>query len=179
MEPKSRFIVFNPKPMKHDILLKILVTTAIILSSGLASSAVSVKDSPYYGISAKDHPVFSGDNATPGDMTYTPDIQRDSSRQENLQKKNQNPPELSFKGIHFKVYPNPGNGLFHLEIDNQKLTRFDFGVYDLTGKEVWQKNTRCAPGCKIRIDLQPFNDGIYLLKIQSGNQQKVLKLLKQ
>jgi hypothetical protein len=34
-------------------------------------------------------------------------------------------------------------------------------------------------GCETSINLHPYNDGIYLLKIQAGSQQRVIKLLKQ
>ncbi|MBS3808123.1 MAG: T9SS type A sorting domain-containing protein [Bacteroidales bacterium] len=164
--------------MKHLILLRILIIPAILLfSSGLGASAMSVNDSPEE-IPLREPPVFARDTAPHGVINDTPGNQADSSLQKNLPD-NKNQPAVSFKDIHFKVYPNPGQGMFHLEINNKKYVQFDFGVYDLTGKEIWQKNTRCMAGCKININLRPFNDGIYLLKIQSGNQQKVLKLLKQ
>lgn len=165
--------------MKHFILLKILIISATLLFfTGLAASAMPVNDSPE-GTPLTQPPVVARDTSAPAGINDMPGNQVDSSLQENRRKKNKNRPEVSFEGIHFKVYPNPGQGMFHLEFNNKTYMQFDFGVYDLTGKEIWQKNTRCMAGCKIDINLQPFNDGIYLLKIQSGNQQKVLKLLKQ
>lgn len=163
--------------MKHFILLKIFTISVILLFfAGFTTSALS---GDYNGMPGTEHAVFPGDTVAPGGINDLSGNQTDSTQQENLLQQNTNQPTGSFQDVHFKVYPNPGQGMFHLEINNNTYMPFDFGVYDLTGKEIWQKKTRCVAGCKIDINLQSFNDGIYLLKIQSGNQQKVLKLLKQ
>ena len=119
------------------------------------------------------------DSILPKNTSQIANSKRDSSKTEDLAEGNQNQPAADFEGVHFKLYPNPGNGLFHVEIDNIIPMELEFGVYDLTGKEIWQQKVRCQTGCKTTINLRRFNDGIYLLKIQSGNRQKVLKLLKQ
>lgn len=85
----------------------------------------------------------------------------------------------TLQNLQIKVYPNPGNGIFHVEINNKRPRQFKFGIYDLTGKEVWQRTLMASIGCETSINLHPYNDGIYLLKIQAGSQQRVIKLLKQ
>ena len=85
----------------------------------------------------------------------------------------------TLQDLQIKVYPNPGSGIFHVEINNTRPRQLKFGIYDLTGKEIWQRTLMASIGCKTSINLHPYNDGIYLLKIQSGNQQRVIKLLKQ
>lgn len=85
----------------------------------------------------------------------------------------------ALQDLQIKVYPNPGSGIFHVEINNPRPMQFNFGIYDLTGKEIWQRTLMASMGCKTSINLHPYNDGIYLLKIQAGNQQRVIKLLKQ
>jgi len=177
LEPTHKSILFKHKPMKHFILLKIFTISVLLLFfAGFTALAIS---GDYNGMLRIEHTVFLGDTLAPGGINDLSGSQADSTQQENLLQKNTNQPTGSFQEVHFKVYPNPGQGMFHLEIHNKTSMPFDFGVYDLTGKEIWQKNTPCVAGCKIDINLQSFNDGIYLLKIQSGNQQKVLKLLKQ
>ena len=84
-----------------------------------------------------------------------------------------------FHGLDIKVYPNPGNGLFNVEMNNKEPMAFRFKVYNLTGKEVLTEVTRPVTACKTTLNLTPYSDGIYLLSIQTGEHKKVVKLLKQ
>ena len=84
-----------------------------------------------------------------------------------------------FHELEIKVYPNPGNGLFKVEMNNKEPMAFRFKVYNLTGKEVLTEVTRPVTACKTTLNLTPYSDGIYLVSIQTGEHKKVIKLLKQ
>lgn len=73
------------------------------------------------------------------------------------------------------VYPNPVNDSFELSSDIGTLTDFNLQVYNVLGKKVLGKvnfNSKF-------VNVSKLETGIYLLKIQKGNQQKTLKLIKQ
>jgi len=84
-----------------------------------------------------------------------------------------------FRELDIKVYPNPGSGLFKVEMNNKEPMAFRFKVYNLTGKEVLTEAARPVTACKTTLNLTPYSDGIYLLSIQTGEHKKVIKLLKQ
>lgn len=165
--------------MKHIIPLRILsISIIVIFCTGVIYASTPGKyvvDKELLSV----QPQTLGDSLLPKNASAKTDSTRDTSKTEHFLEKDQNQPAADFKGVQFKLYPNPGNGVFHVEIDNITPMNLEFGVYDLTGKEIWQQKIRCETGCKTTINLRRFNDGIYLLKIQSGNRQKVLKLLKQ
>ncbi|MBK9283159.1 MAG: T9SS type A sorting domain-containing protein [Sphingobacteriaceae bacterium] len=73
-----------------------------------------------------------------------------------------------------KVYPNPNNGEFKIEFTKSK-SRLVF-VYDLIGKEVYSK---VSDGELIHVDIQQLNDGIYFMKIVEGNENVIIKVVKQ
>jgi len=107
-------------------------------------------------------------------LFMTPD-----STQKNSKETQKNPNNSPFQKLNIKVYPNPGNGLFTVEMNNKKPMGFRFKVYNLTGKEVLTEVNRPVTACKTTLNLTSFSDGIYLLSIQTGEHKKVIKLLKQ
>jgi len=71
-----------------------------------------------------------------------------------------------------KVYPNPSSGLFDLTIPNG-FNGSTFEVYDILGSRV---STGIISGNQTRIDLNGFEKGIYVLRINSENQQVSMKI---
>jgi hypothetical protein len=127
---------------------------------------------PADGYVAADIPVTP--ERTGEGIIQAPDSTREASRtlQDALKKG-------PFHQLNIKVYPNPGKGLFNIEMNNKEPMAFRFKVYNLTGKEVLTQETRSVTACKTTLNLTPYSDGIYLLSIQTGNHKKVIKLLKQ
>jgi hypothetical protein len=120
-------------------------------------------------------PVSVGVSATQStQLIQTSDSTKKDAR--TLQDDYENGP---FQKLNIKVYPNPGNGLFNVEMNNKEPMAFRFKVYNLTGKEVLTEAARPVTACKITLNLTPYSDGIYLLSIQTGEHKKVIKLLKQ
>ena len=83
-----------------------------------------------------------------------------------------------FKKITASISPNPNQGIFDLNIDNQSLTNVEIEINDLLGKVVFkQKNNLTQGNQKIAIRLQNANTGIYFVKIKSGKESGVLKMV--
>ena len=68
------------------------------------------------------------------------------------------------------IYPNPTNGLVHIEIPNQTIQSIK--VYDLQGQLI-KETTEC------QFDLSNFSNGTYFLKAQTKQRFYSYKLLKQ
>ncbi len=70
------------------------------------------------------------------------------------------------------VYPNPTSGIFTIEIANSN-EKVDLQIFDLLGKKVLELNQVKS---KTNITLNE-REGIYLVKIKSGDQTKVQKIV--
>ncbi|MFO8054869.1 MAG: T9SS type A sorting domain-containing protein [Bacteroidales bacterium] len=81
----------------------------------------------------------------------------------------------------FSLYPNPTNGILHVEVENgsaafnkdkvQKLT-----VCDITGKQLLAK-TRVQP--PETIDISGLESGIYIISVQTGDKVFTRKIIKE
>lgn len=76
------------------------------------------------------------------------------------------------------VYPNPGNGEYF--ISTVLTGELHLMVYDVSGKIILDRKEMNASETSIHeIDLTPFKNGIYFVKISSGEKSSITKLLKQ
>lgn len=77
------------------------------------------------------------------------------------------------------AYPNPTKGLITLEMNDYQGKSLSFILYDFKGQEILRSNELLGPVVKFEIDLSPFSQGIYLLKVLSENRSiKILKIVK-
>lgn len=53
----------------------------------------------------------------------------------------------------FKVYPNPFNRTLHLELECAAQTALQIQIFDLSGKQLYEKNSTCQEGGKQQINL--------------------------
>ncbi|MGD1844736.1 MAG: T9SS type A sorting domain-containing protein [Salibacteraceae bacterium] len=88
-------------------------------------------------------------------------------------------PELNTEAV-FKVFPNPSRGIFNFEIDgfdNQLLT---LEVYSALGQLVHQKNV-ANPGHLMveTLHLEGLPAGVYIVKLNDGSAQKLLRIVKE
>ncbi|MBU8891633.1 MAG: lamin tail domain-containing protein [Bacteroidales bacterium] len=86
---------------------------------------------------------------------------------------------LSSTGIsdvtaNYKLYPNPSNGLFKLELNNTDKEKFFVEVYDIIGIMVYK--ARVSENITT-IDLTQMNAGIYYVSINNGDNRKVSKII--
>lgn len=76
------------------------------------------------------------------------------------------------------AYPNPCNGLLNIDaVGNTNLTDVKIGVYDVLGNKI-HANTY-SDLTHQTVDLSSQASGIYLIDVQSNNETKHFKILKQ
>ncbi|PSG90190.1 T9SS type A sorting domain-containing protein [Aurantibacter aestuarii] len=75
----------------------------------------------------------------------------------------------------FSIYPNPSNGLFHIK--TSKSMRFNYAIYDVTGKLVLKENEVATKNNKYTINLSNYAQGLYFLNMTSENTTITKKLM--
>jgi hypothetical protein len=73
-----------------------------------------------------------------------------------------------------KVYPNPTNGMFTVELNNTLVKTIE--ITDITGRVI-ASNT--SSDVQVNVDIQNLASGVYYVKIQSENVSEVIKVVKQ
>ena len=81
----------------------------------------------------------------------------------------------NFSSPFFKVYPNPTTGIVNLELTGRTDHKTEVSVSSLVGSEIFRKEINDAT--KFQIDLSNQVNGIYMLKVLSGNQQYISKIV--
>ena len=77
-------------------------------------------------------------------------------------------------GFVVKVYPNPNNGIFHIDSEKGNYT---ISVYNTEGKLVSKKEIQAAGIC--RVDLSHLSNGMYMVDVKQGTSKKLIKVIKQ
>ncbi|MDP2889742.1 MAG: T9SS type A sorting domain-containing protein, partial [Bacteroidota bacterium] len=70
-------------------------------------------------------------------------------------------------GHDFKVYPNPGNGVFTIESSGLQSGEKDIEIFDQLGQLILSQKSGFAN--KTEIDLSGKANGVYILKLKSNN----------
>jgi hypothetical protein len=78
-------------------------------------------------------------------------------------------------GANLNIYPNPTTG--SITIDLGSLKDVQVSITTTTGKEVYTLSN--VNQNKLDVSLSDFNKGMYFITVQSKNQQKVIKLIKE
>jgi hypothetical protein len=78
------------------------------------------------------------------------------------------------KYLSFPVYPNPSNGIFYIDI--QQFNVKSWMLSDLNGRVLKTDNNSFVTGV---IDLSELPNGIYILKVETTENQYFQKLIKQ
>ncbi len=78
----------------------------------------------------------------------------------------------------FNIFPNPNNGDFVLTFLHP-LDGYDLNLFDVTGSVLYSENTnkKIPEGYKHNISLTGFSKGIYFLKISSGGNSAIKKII--
>lgn len=78
-----------------------------------------------------------------------------------------------------KVYPNPGNGIYTIEIQGGNTSFTEAEITDLTGRVVYSAQyPPSSTDQRFTISVPQLPVGVYLLRIKSGTHQEVLKLIR-
>lgn len=73
----------------------------------------------------------------------------------------------NLKSDELKVYPNPSNGSFNIEIYNENVTSYQIDIYDVIGSIVYSKQIQNQKYIQEPIHLSHKSKGIYFLTIKS------------
>ncbi|GIV41063.1 MAG: hypothetical protein KatS3mg034_0373 [Vicingaceae bacterium] len=79
---------------------------------------------------------------------------------------------------HFKVYPNPNNGYFTIELSGNMNLPVNCVIVDLTGRVIFEKTLQANNGQIIEnLDLAQIEDGTYLLILKNDFFQKTERII--
>jgi hypothetical protein len=73
-------------------------------------------------------------------------------------------------GEKINLYPNPTTGEFQLDIQLAAEKEVSVSVFNMTGQPVFTKNETPIMEEKLNIDLTDFSNGVYLVKVQVGEE---------
>ncbi|MCX6252837.1 MAG: T9SS type A sorting domain-containing protein [Bacteroidetes bacterium] len=81
-------------------------------------------------------------------------------------------------GFSFRIYPNPGNGLFSMEMAAGKEIRINIRITSPNGENVYSLNNLDVKGTITRqIDLTRMSQGNYVFELSSGSGKLTRKLI--
>jgi hypothetical protein len=76
------------------------------------------------------------------------------------------------------VYPNPTNGMFSIVILNANFRELNISITDIQGKEVYNFSDKNVSGeYRRQVDLEGLSKGIYYIRLYTGEEIKVRKLI--
>jgi hypothetical protein len=69
-----------------------------------------------------------------------------------------------------RIYPNPSNGILKVELNPNEKSMVRISVMDLLGQKVFEEKVSFEQGTQTEmIDLNILENGLYILKLESGN----------
>ena len=77
-----------------------------------------------------------------------------------------------------KIYPNPSQGVFIIDMDNQILGSITIEIFDPSGKPIF--NTEIEKPYRVlsaKIDLRGFDSGVYFIKFVFDENELIKKLI--
>lgn len=81
-----------------------------------------------------------------------------------------------FKEI--SVYPNPANGIVNIAVNNASFSQLTISIIDIQGKEVYNETDKnISAGYNKQINIEKLAKGVYYIKLNTGNDSKVQKLI--
>ena len=86
-------------------------------------------------------------------------------------------PEPDISGS-VKLYPNPGNGWFHLEVAKVTGNHLEYRVYNVHGQTLLHFPEQRVSEEIQRFDLRPAPSGIYFIHIRTDAGSAVVKFVK-
>jgi hypothetical protein len=79
----------------------------------------------------------------------------------------------------YAVYPNPASGRLTVTSALQSLKATDIAIYDLQGKLYAAKSARQVTSNKVELDISSFANGVYMIRVNTGAENKVFRIVKQ
>jgi hypothetical protein len=76
------------------------------------------------------------------------------------------------------VFPNPTNGTFNISVSNVNSLELMITIVDIQGKEVFTSSDKNVSGTfKKQINLEELSKGVYYIKVNTGAEVKIQKLI--
>ncbi|MCF8371647.1 MAG: DUF2271 domain-containing protein [Bacteroidales bacterium] len=79
----------------------------------------------------------------------------------------------------FSIFPNPGNGIFNIHINENSIGFPNVNIYDYSGKMVHHQVVSNLINGSFALDAGKLAPGIYFMKIQTGEEINIEKLVVQ
>jgi hypothetical protein len=87
--------------------------------------------------------------------------------------------EETHSGVVIDLYPNPTDGLFNLSLSNVNSEKVAIAIYDVSGRKVMHNDFGSVTGILAKqLDLSAYENGIYFLEVQIGDERNVMRLIK-
>ncbi|WP_411765938.1 T9SS-dependent M36 family metallopeptidase [Winogradskyella sp. A3E31] len=83
--------------------------------------------------------------------------------------------DVGFESTFANIYPNPTNGIVYIKL-KEPLNNVTLTLVDLNGREIFK--SKQDMGVNTEISLQSLQDGVYILKIESGTIEFNTKIVK-
>lgn len=74
----------------------------------------------------------------------------------------------AFSGVNMLVYPNPVTSQLNIRFSDESITNVDAHIIDIRGKDVYKANGKSVNGQKLLLPVKNLENGIYFLRIYSG-----------
>jgi hypothetical protein len=74
------------------------------------------------------------------------------------------------------LYPNPSNGLVHVQINSQEKGNAVFNLVDMSGRVVKTMTVYLEKGANTKDLLLPVSAGIYMLQIRTSKESRTLSV---
>jgi len=85
-----------------------------------------------------------------------------------------------FSGKEISIHPNPGDGIFTLNLPGEEFQKATLAVYDVLGQEIiYESLSDFKKEDHIMLDLQSVSDGIYFLLLSEDARIVMVKIIKQ
>jgi subtilisin-like proprotein convertase family protein len=79
--------------------------------------------------------------------------------------------------LDFSMYPNPTKGSFTIQMGQTISEKINIGVYDMSGRLVFDKNYTSNGSLEETITLNSLQSGVYLVSVTDGARKEVKKLI--
>jgi hypothetical protein len=81
------------------------------------------------------------------------------------------------KNENLKIYPNPSDGIFTIELNKTESNKVSIEILDITGKLVYINDYPVMGTLKEIIDLQNLNKGMYFLRVKEEEKISTVKII--
>lgn len=97
------------------------------------------------------------------------------SRAESIELPKNEPKNYEKDKLNFKIYPNPNNGNFYINLDHENES-WELTLYDMTGKQILNQNIE--KGQKLTyLQTNNLTSGVYIVTVKSNGLEKTERII--